>query len=68
VIIVFAHALKDVGLDPATEGALLVLVTGALCFLGYEIVRRSGVLRPLFGLARLERRAPAAPLMSHGAN
>jgi hypothetical protein len=36
--------------------------------LGYEVVRRSGVLRLLFGLARLERRAPVAPLMSHGAN
>jgi peptidoglycan/LPS O-acetylase OafA/YrhL len=68
VIIVVAHALERAGLYPATEGVLLVLVTAALCFLGYEAIRRVGVLRPLFGLARLERRIPPAPIMPHGAN
>jgi glucans biosynthesis protein C len=67
VIVVVAHALKPVALDPALEGALLVLVTAALCFLGYEAIRRVGVLRPLFGLGRLERRPAAAPLVSRGA-
>jgi glucans biosynthesis protein C len=67
VIIVVAHALKPAALQPATEGALLVLVTAAFCFLGYEAIRRAGVLRPLFGLARLERRASRAPLVSSGA-
>jgi hypothetical protein len=60
VIVVAAHALQPVGLDPALEGALLVLVTVAMCFLGYEAIRRVTVLRPLFGLATsFERRAPS---------
>jgi peptidoglycan/LPS O-acetylase OafA/YrhL len=51
VIVVAAHALKPVQLDPRLEGVVLVLVTAALCFLGYEAIRRVTLLRPLFGLA-----------------
>jgi peptidoglycan/LPS O-acetylase OafA/YrhL len=51
LIVVAAHALQPVRLAPAIEGAVLVLVTVALCFLGYEVIRRVQVLRPLFGLA-----------------
>ena len=51
IIVVAAHALKPVRLDPLLEGIVLVLVTTALCFLGYEAIRRITVLRPLFGLA-----------------
>jgi len=64
VIVVAAHALQPVGLDPLLEGVLLVLLTVALCFLGYEAIRRVGVLRPLFGLAfspRGEQLAPPVP-------
>jgi len=64
VIVVAAHALQPVGLDPLLEGVLLVLVTVALCFLGYEAIRRVTVLRPLFGLAfspRGEQLAPPVP-------
>jgi hypothetical protein len=50
VIIVVAHSLKPAHLDPAVEGALLVLVTASTCFLGYEVIRRVRILRPLFGL------------------
>jgi glucans biosynthesis protein C len=57
VIIVLAHALKPAHLDPAAEGAVIVLVTGCVCFLGYEVIRRTRLLRPLFGLAP----APRAP-------
>jgi hypothetical protein len=64
VIVVAAHALKPVDLPPATEGALLVLVTAATCLLGYEAIRRAGVLRPLFGLARIDRPQLPAPLVS----
>ena len=39
------------------EGILLVMVTAAASFLGYEVIRRSPLLRPLFGL---ERGAPRA--------
>jgi glucans biosynthesis protein C len=51
VIVVAAHALQPVQLDPLLEGVVLVLVTTTLCFLSYEVIRRIGVLRPLFGLA-----------------
>src|ERR1700730_3151059 len=50
VIVVVAHSLKPAHLDPAVEGALLVLVTASTCFLGYEAIRRVRILRPLFGL------------------
>jgi glucans biosynthesis protein C len=51
VIVVCAHALKPSHLQPGVEGMLLVLVTGAASFLGYEVIRRGRLLRPLFGLA-----------------
>jgi len=51
VIVVAAHALQPVQLGPLLEGFVLVLVTTAVCFLGYESIRRIAVLRPLFGLA-----------------
>jgi glucans biosynthesis protein C len=50
VIVVLAHALKPSHLYPPVEGVLLVLVTAASCFLGYEAIRRVPLLRPLFGL------------------
>jgi len=60
LIVVVAHALKPVNLIPAVEGPLLILVTAAGCLAGYEIIRRSAVLRPLFGLA--PRVIPTQPL------
>jgi glucans biosynthesis protein C len=50
IIVVLAHNAQPLGLHPALEGPLLVLATFALCFLGFEIVRRMRWLRPLFGL------------------
>ncbi len=64
VIVVAAHALQAAQLDPLLEGVVLVLVTVALCFLGYEAIRRVAALRPLFGLARageVEGLPPAVP-------
>jgi glucans biosynthesis protein C len=52
VIVVVAHALKPSHLYPPVEGLVLVLVTVATCFLGYEAIRRVWLLRPLFGLDR----------------
>jgi peptidoglycan/LPS O-acetylase OafA/YrhL len=52
VIVVVAHALKPSHLYAPVEGILLVLVTVATCFLGYEAIRRVRLLQPLFGLAR----------------
>lgn len=50
VIVILAHNAQPLGLRPAIEGPLLVLATFALCFLGFEIVRRVRWMRPLFGL------------------
>lgn len=50
IIIVLAHDAKPLNLPPLVEGPLLVLLTFALCFGGYEIIRRVPPLRPLFGL------------------
>ena len=50
VIVVVAHSLKPAHLEPGVEGALLVLVTASTCLLGYEMIRRLRILRPLFGL------------------
>ncbi|HEY5852362.1 MAG TPA: acyltransferase family protein [Lysobacter sp.] len=52
VIVVAAYWLKPLDIAPLVEGPLLVVLTFAVCFGGYEIVRRVGVLRPLFGLKR----------------
>lgn len=39
------------------EAPVLIATTAAACFLGYEIVRRMAVLRPLFGLKSQPRSA-----------
>lgn len=56
VIVVVAYNLQPLGMHPAVEGPLLILVTFAACFAGYELVRRIGILRPLFGLKSAPRR------------
>jgi hypothetical protein len=67
VIVVIAHSLKSAQLSPAVEGPLLVIVTAAACFLGYEVIRRVRVLRTLFGLSAAPAtsgtaaRVPSAP-------
>lgn len=50
VIVVLAHNLKPLALPALLEGPLLILATFALCFSGYELIRRVRWLRPLFGL------------------
>ncbi len=50
LIVVFAHALKPVGLTPWVEGLVLVVLTFVLSFAIVELVRRSAWLRPLFGI------------------
>lgn len=61
IIVVLAHHAKPLGLRPMIEGPLLVAATFALCFLGYEIVRRMAWLRPLFGLKRSVAARPIEP-------
>ncbi len=50
VIVVLGYHLTRLGLPVGVEAAILVLGTAAACFVGYEIVRRVKVLRPVFGL------------------
>ena len=59
VIVVVAYKLRPLGIAPSVEGPLLILLTLAACFGGYELIRRVAWLRPLFGL---KRRLPAARL------
>lgn len=54
-IVVLAHHLKPLALAPAVEGPLLIAATFAICFAGFEVIRRVGWLRPLFGLPRSDR-------------
>ncbi|GHB93941.1 acyltransferase family protein [Thermomonas carbonis] len=63
VIVVLAHSLKPLHIAPVQEGPLLIGVTFALCLLGYEVIRRVPLLRPLFGLKReaTPRPVPGAP-------
>jgi hypothetical protein len=60
-IVLLAHFMKPLGLRPLVEGPLLVAATAAICVASFEIVRRVGWMRPLFGLApQPALRAPAS--------
>ncbi|MDF2177458.1 acyltransferase family protein [Aliiglaciecola sp. CAU 1673] len=50
LIIVAAANLKSLALAPGLEAVIILLLTSAGCYLGYEIAKRSNWLRPLFGL------------------
>jgi len=50
LIVVMVHNAKPLELPPWLEGPALVVLTFALCFAGYEAIRRIRLLRPLFGL------------------
>jgi len=60
-IVLLAHFMKPLSLRPLVEGPLLVAATVAACFASFEIVRRVGWLRPLFGLAPARAAARGAP-------
>ena len=57
-IIVIAHALRGSGLSAGSEAAIVISGTALTCLVTYEIARRVGWLRPLFGL-RMEPRSAA---------
>jgi surface polysaccharide O-acyltransferase-like enzyme len=56
LIVCMAHWMKPIKLAPGIEGVFLIVLTFAISFGVFEVVRRVPVLRPLFGLGR-----PAAP-------
>ncbi len=60
-IVVAGHYLNGLGLPVWVEAPTLIAITIASCWLGYEIVRRIGVLRPLFGL-KMETAKARQPL------
>jgi glucan biosynthesis protein C len=60
LIVTMAHALKPVRFAPGIESILLIVLTFALSFGIFEIVRRCAPLRPLFGLGPAERNAVTA--------
>ena len=53
LIVVLAMQLLPLQLSAYFEAPLLIVLTSLGCWLGYEIVRRVGLLRWLFGLARI---------------
>lgn len=63
LIVATGYALLESGLPAWAEAALVTGGTVLGCALGYEIIRRVGLLRPLFGLPMRER--AAAPMQSH---
>jgi glucans biosynthesis protein C len=50
IIIVFSQLLLPLQWTPLIEGPVLIVLTFGLSYLGYEGVRRSGFLRPWFGV------------------
>jgi surface polysaccharide O-acyltransferase-like enzyme len=59
LIVTMAHWLKPVKLAPGIEGVFLVVLTFAISFGVFELVRRIAVLRPLFGLGALTSQTSA---------
>ncbi|MET0582624.1 MAG: acyltransferase family protein [Pseudoxanthomonas sp.] len=58
VIVFAAYNLRPLNIAPLPEGLLLIALTFAACFGGYELIRRVRWLRPLFGL---KRNVPSPP-------
>jgi len=60
LIVCLAVALRAAGLPPVTEGLLIVILTLAISFGVFEVVRRVPLLQPLFGVGKAAGRRPAA--------
>ncbi|MES2786159.1 MAG: acyltransferase [Pseudomonadota bacterium] len=66
VIIVLLFWLAPLGLGPVLEPAMLVVLTVAGCWILTSLIRRSGWLRPLFGLsAPVPARCPLPDPKAH---
>lgn len=55
VLIVASEALAPLKWPPSMEAPLLLVVTFAVSYLGYRLLRRVGWVRPWFGMARRSR-------------
>ncbi len=60
ILVIAAHHLKRLDLPAGAEAVLLVSITLGGSLLVYEIVRRIGPIRPLWGLKPRARGTPAA--------
>ena len=58
IIIVAGYHLSTYHLGGFLEPILLILITIIGCFTGYEIIRRSTLLRPCFGLKAKQKYSP----------
>lgn len=61
ILVIAVYLTKPLGLPPAVEAAWLTTVTLGGSLLVYELARRSGPLRPLWGLKRQPAAKPSAP-------
>jgi hypothetical protein len=50
IILVIGYNLSKLHLGPIVEPLLLITFTILACFMGYELIRRTELLRPFFGL------------------
>jgi len=50
LILVIGYNLSKLSLGAVIEPSLLILLTTLACFIGYELIRRTDILRPFFGL------------------
>jgi len=50
LILVIGYNLSKLHLGPVVEPILLIIFTVSACFVGYELIRRTELLRPFFGL------------------
>ena len=50
LIVVLGYQLSQLNLGPIIEPIMLILLTIAGCLIGFEVIRRTDILRPLFGL------------------
>ncbi|HYE45250.1 MAG TPA: acyltransferase, partial [Caulobacter sp.] len=62
IIVVAGHHLAKLGLPQGFEALILIGITAAGCLATNEIVRRVGVLRPLFGLKPQPAEASRPPV------
>ena len=58
LIVVLAHSIKPAAVAPGVEAVVLIVLTIGFSFGIFEIVRRVPVLRPVFGLGKLDSAQP----------
>jgi len=54
LIVVIGYNLSKFNLGPIIEPILLMILTIISCFIGFEIIRKNDILRPLFGLKTIK--------------